>query len=103
MPVFFFDITQDVEERWLHSVAVESMFSETQHKAAVSVWADEYFTPLAKTHLPVAWTYSDRGEMKSTYWPEQTHASLYCLYNINKIPLVISTNNNSYFVSLHVL
>lgn len=34
---FFFDLTQDVEERWLHSVAVECMFSETQHKAAVSV------------------------------------------------------------------
>lgn len=31
----FLDLTQDVEERRLHSVAVERMFSETQHKAAV--------------------------------------------------------------------
>lgn len=32
---FLLDLTQDVEERRLHSVAVERMFSETQHKAAV--------------------------------------------------------------------
>jgi len=34
---FFLDLTQDVEERRLHSVAVERMFSETQHKAAVKL------------------------------------------------------------------
>jgi len=34
---FFLDLTQDVEERRLHSVAVERMFSETQHKAVVKL------------------------------------------------------------------